>query len=123
MTEQQQVILERILRLYPEDKRQEAGECVMEYISEYSMSHTRSIESVLLYVEQDLLMGQLDQMPKNLNIEKLKDECDKAKENNQLPATRNTKPFYTKFLNKRHKIKSKNKKKHIEDEVQDSVSL
>lgn len=110
MTEEQQEILERILRLYPEDKRQESKECVMEYATEYSRTHTPSIESVLLYVEQVLRMGQLDQMPKNLNIEKLKDECDKENEKKQLPATRNTKPFYTKFLNKRHKIKSKNKK-------------
>lgn len=108
MTEEQQEILERILRLYPEDKRQEAKECVMEYATEYSRTHTPSIESVLLYVEQVLRMGQLDQMPKNIEFKKLKDECDKAKEKKQLPATRNTKPFYTKFLNKRNK---RNKRK------------
>lgn len=105
MTEQQQVILERILRLYPEDKRQEAGECIMESASEYSKTQTTSIDRFLLYVEQVLLMAQVDQMPKNANLKKLYDECDKAKKKKLFPATRDSKPFYTRFLNKRHKKK------------------
>lgn len=103
MNYEQRAILEMILGYYPEGKRQEVKDCVLEFAEKNSMANVAGVTDILLGIERTLMLAQLDEKPMNVEFKKLHDEYDKLRGKKTAPMVRNTKPFYTKFLNKHHK--------------------